>query len=236
MSGSSPRGVMFDLFHTLTARESESQFPFTSDVLGIDRRLWDELLIERSRWRLAGEEKNPYTIIRTLALQADPTIPEDRIREAVRVRTRRFRDTLARVPSRNVETLHRLRSSGLKLGLVSNADAMEVEGWRDSPLFGRFDAEVFSCESGCVKPEREIFDKCLEGMGVSASDCIFVGDGGSNELVMAKTLGMRTVFVSGVISELWPDRIDERLAASDYHIEWVPELLPLLGLASTAPV
>jgi len=231
-----PNGIVFDLFHTLTAPESQSAFPFTSDVLGIERRLWDELLMERSRWRLAGHERDPYVIIRTLALEADPTIPDDRIREAARVRANRFRDTLARVPAENIEVLHRLRSAGVKLGLVSNADFMEVAGWNESPLCGCFDTEVFSCVVGCVKPERAIFEKCLDGLGLAATECLFVGDGGSNELVVAKALGMQTVFVSGVISELWPERVNERRAVSDHHIEWISELLPLLGLESLVRV
>ena len=47
---------------------------------------------------------------------------------------------------------------------------------------------------------------------------------------------MQTVFVSGVISELWPERINERRAVSDHHIEWISELLPLLGLESLVRV
>lgn len=61
------RGVVFDLFHTLTGPESQwSTLPWTSDVLGIDRRTWNELLTQRSRWRLAGEEADPFVIISTL--------------------------------------------------------------------------------------------------------------------------------------------------------------------------
>jgi len=49
------RAVVFDLFHTLTGPEDEwSYLPWTSDVLGIDRDVWNELLITRSRWRLTG--------------------------------------------------------------------------------------------------------------------------------------------------------------------------------------
>jgi len=50
------RGLVFDLFHTLTARESEwSRHPATYEMLGVDRRAWDQVLIESSRWRLVGE-------------------------------------------------------------------------------------------------------------------------------------------------------------------------------------
>ena len=225
------RGVIFDLFHTLTGKESEwSDLPWTSDVLGIDRRLWDELLTARSRWRLAGEERDPLKILTALAREADPSISDERIREALRVRVKRFRDALQRVPDENIEALKSLRAAGLRLGLISNADVMEVEAWHDCPLAGLFDAEVFSCEVGCVKPEPAIYERCLKQLGVSAGACVFVGDGGSNELAGARNLGLTTVFVSGVTAELWPERVEERMSLADYHVERVPEMIGLLGL------
>ena len=223
------KGVVFDLFHTLTARESEwSDLPTTSRVLGIDRRLWDDLLMTRSRWRLAGEERDPYTILATLAREADPSISDQRIREALRVRIQRFRDTLQRIPAENVECLRALRARGLRVGLISNADVVEVAAWDDSALAGMFDAEIFSCDVGCVKPERAIYEKCLHALGLPAKECLFVGDGGSNELAGAKAVGMSTVFVSGVMAEIWPERVEALLAQCDHHVERVPQVLNLL--------
>jgi putative hydrolase of the HAD superfamily len=227
------RAVIFDLFHTLTGPEAEwSELPWTSDVLGIDRGIWNELLVSRSRWRLAGEETDPYAIVRTLAREIDPMIPEERIQEATRVRIQRFRDSLARIPTENIETLRALRAAGLRLGLISNADVMEAAPWRTCPLAGLFDVELFSCEVGLVKPEPAIYARCTQALGVPPAECLFVGDGGSHELVGAKEAGMATVFVSGVMASIWPDRVEERQATSDHHIEWIPELLPLLGIMS----
>lgn len=225
------RAVIFDLFHTLTGPEVEwSDLPWTSDVLGIERSTWHDLLVSRSRWRLAGEETDPYAIVRTLALEIDPTISDERIQEATRVRIQRFEDSFARIPTENVEALQALRAAGFRLGLMSNADVMEVAPWPTCPLAGLFDVEVFSCEVGLVKPEPAIYAHCIRALGVPPAQCLFVGDGGSNELVGAKAAGMYTAFVSGMMASLWPDRIEERRATSDYHIERIPELLPLLGL------
>ena len=200
------KAIVFDLFHTLTGLESEwSDLPWTSDVLGIDRAVWNAALHTRSRWRLAGEEKDPYRIVARLAREIDPALTDETLRRAVEVRTARFRHSLSRVPAANVAALRRLRAAGLRLGLISNADVMEVAAWADSPLAGLFDAEVFSCLVGCVKPEPEIFARCLEALEVTAQESIFVGDGSSDELIGAKAVGMKTVFVSGVIRELWPD-------------------------------
>jgi putative hydrolase of the HAD superfamily len=225
------QAIIFDLFHTLTGPDAEwSELPWTADVLGVDRGVWNELLVSRSRWRLAGQETDAHTIVRTLAREIDPDIAEERIQEATRVRIQRFKDSLTRSPAENVETLRDLRAAGLRLGLISNADVMEAAPWPTSPLAGLFDVALFSCAVGLVKPEPEIYARCIQALGVSPGECLFVGDGGSNELVGAKAAGMSTVFVSGVMAELWPERIEERRAISDHHVERIPELLSLLDL------
>ena len=223
--------MIFDLFHTLTGLESEwSDLPVTSDFLGIDRRTWDGVLHEKSRQRLTGELSDPFLILRDLAHQIDPTIADEKIRQAVAIRIRRFREALRRTPPANTDLLRQLRKSGLRLGLISNADKMEVASWADCPLAGLFDFEVFSCEVGLVKPEPTIYRTCLDGLALSPQECIYVGDGGSNELVGAREVGLTTVFVSGIIAELWPERIPARMAIADHHIKDLPEILPLLGL------
>src|SRR5262245_6726042 len=141
--------VIFDLFHTLTGPEEEwSRLPWTSDILGIDRGAWNELLLSRSRWRLTGGETDAQTIVRTLAREIDPAIPEERIQEATRVRIERFKDSLTKIPAENIETIRDLRQAGFRLGLISNADVMEAAPWPNSPLAGLFDVEVFSCAVG----------------------------------------------------------------------------------------
>jgi putative hydrolase of the HAD superfamily len=225
------QAIIFDLFHTLTGPDAEwSELPWTADVLGVDRGVWNELLVSRSRWRLAGQETDAHTIVRTLAREIDPDIAEERIQEATRVRIQRFKDSLTRIPAENVETLRDLRAAGLRLGLISNADVMEAALWPTSLFAGLFDVALFSCAVGLVKLEPEIYARCIQALGVSPGECLFVGDGGSNELVGAKAAGMSTVFVSGVMAELWPERIEERRAISDHHVERIPELLSLLDL------
>jgi putative hydrolase of the HAD superfamily len=225
------RAVIFDLFHTLTAREADwSDLPPTCEVLGIDRLTWDRALTESSRWRLAGEERDPQRILHRLVREVDPTITEETIQRAIGVRMQRFGQVFQRIPPRNVETLKRLRAAGFKLALLSNADAMEVSCYSSGILAGLFDVEIFSCDAGCVKPEPEIFHHCLAQLALPAADCVFVGDGGSDELQGASALGIRTIFASGILEDIWPERIAARRAVADHHVRWIPEILPLLGV------
>jgi FMN phosphatase YigB (HAD superfamily) len=58
---------------------------------------------------------------------------------------------------------------------------------------GCFDWLLRKKEQGLVKPDKEIFYRCLQKLSVKAEECLYVGDGGSQELETAKALGMRAV-------------------------------------------
>ena len=88
-----------------------------------------------------------------------------------------------------------------------------------------FDSVVFSCNVGCVKPEPRIYEICMKELDVEPSQCLFVGDGGSRELEDARNLGITTVMITRVISEIWPDKIDERKKYADFVIERLNELV-----------
>ncbi|NLW50219.1 MAG: HAD family hydrolase [Candidatus Brocadiaceae bacterium] len=221
------KAVVFDLFHTLTAIESSwgKGLPFTCDMLGVSREAWDDQLQVHSRARLTGQVQDPIRIIGEMARAIDPTIGDVAVVAAVANRVRRFEAALLDIPDETVAVLQTLKSRGKRLGLISNADVMEVEAWGRSPVAGFFDAAVFSCLVGTVKPEREIYEFCLNRLGVSPSEAAFVGDGGSSELQGARAAGMVTVMITGIIRELWPDRIEERKAHADFVIERLPELV-----------
>jgi putative hydrolase of the HAD superfamily len=59
---------------------------------------------------------------------------------------------------------------------------------RDSLAFMRrnfdwlalFDAQIYSCELGCSKPNRVIYEHCLDRLDVPAGDCLFVDDSTEN--------------------------------------------------------
>lgn len=222
------RAVVFDLFHTLTRRESEwSNLPWTSDALGIARTTWYEALTKRSRWRLAGHVTDPIEIVRSLALEIDPTLTEEAILAAAGYRQARFQESLSRIPAANVAVLDELRRRGLLLGLISNADVSEIASYSRCPLAGCFDSEIFSCAVGAVKPEPEIYRASLTALGVEPAECVFVGDGGSDELKGAREVGLYAVLMSGVIEEMWPERIPTLAQDADAHIRSLSELLGL---------
>jgi len=91
-----------------------------------------------------------------------------------------------------VEYIRRLRPT-YRTGLISNAwpeirEQIENE-WR---IADAFDKLIISAEVGLAKPDPRIYQLALEGLGVEASQAIFVDDFVEN-LEAASALGMHTV-------------------------------------------
>ena len=53
------------------------------------------------------------------------------------------------------------------------------------------DVTCLSCVEGIQKPDQRIFKLCLDRLGLKAGECLYIGDGGSNELEAAKECGMK---------------------------------------------
>ena len=236
--------IIFDLFHTLTSLEStgrvetpakdtmhgnkfsetSSSGPTTSEMLGISRDAWNEQLMEKSHQRLAGEWQNPFAFIGKMAHAIDPSITDDLIKAAVLNRIDRFAQAMHGIPVEHVNVLNELKTRGKKIALISNADVTEVAAWDESPIAPLFDSTVFSCKVGYVKPEREIYEACLSELSISANDCVYVGDGGSDELKGARLLGMTTVMITGEVEQIWPDKLESRKKDADFVIKKLSEL------------
>jgi putative hydrolase of the HAD superfamily len=221
------KAIVFDLFHTLTSVESSwgASLPATSELLGVDRRAWNEQLLARSRDRLIGAKTDPFEIIAEMALAIDPSIPEDLIRAATENRIARFAAAVTDLPAETVAVLESLKARGKLLGLITNADVMEIAAWYQNDIHHLFDSTVFSCRAGMAKPERGIYELSLRELGVAAADAAFVGDGGSDELQAARDAGMTSIMVTGIVRELWPEQIAERRGQADFVIERLGELV-----------
>jgi putative hydrolase of the HAD superfamily len=219
--------VLFDLFHTLTDVNDSPGIP-SWRILGVDPITWNRTILDDSRHHALGEEPDPFLSLRRIVHSIDPSIPEERIHEAVANRRARFRHALVNIRPAVVESLSSLRVSGFRLGLVSNAAYDEVEAWPDSPLAPLFDAALFSCHEKVMKPDPEIYLWCAERLRVAPGRCLFVGDGGSREHAGARAVGMATVLMLGFLEESLPAVAAARPRDADGVVRSLAELETLI--------
>ena len=86
-------------------------------------------------------------------------------------------------------------SKKYKLGVIANQVA-GTKGRLDNWGIGKyFDVVVASAEAGCAKPDLKIFNLALEQAGCKPNDAVMIGDRLDNDIVPAKQIGMKTVWV-----------------------------------------
>jgi putative hydrolase of the HAD superfamily len=218
--------VIFDLFHTLVSLEgSYSPGEGVWDYLGISEQEWRGALFSDTDDRLRGRIVDPNDVVRDIVCKLVPDISDDRTKQASRIRAEQFHRALSNVQTHVVEAVGAIRSRGKRLGLISNADRIEISSWAESAIADCFDSAVFSCVVGFIKPERQIYSTACESLGVPAHRCLFVGDGGNDELAGARRAGMDAAITLEFIQDPDSDAMMHRRAQADFEIARISDLL-----------
>ena len=181
---------LFDLFFTLATFEAHV-YKHEIERLRITLADWERAVIESGAY--LGYVTEPMELMRDFVRCAGVTISEEELQALCEGRIARVREIVTNVRPEILDMLCELKRRGHGLCLVSNADAIDLLPWPDSPLASLFDEAIFSCEVHLQKPDPAIYLLAASRMGARPEDCVFIGDGGSNELAGAKAVGMRTV-------------------------------------------
>lgn len=217
--------IIFDLFHTLsTMRHAGVDGPETHELLGISREEYLLALFGDAEQRLKGVLSDPVEIVADIARAADSPIQPGEYACVADHRARRFAESLERVSETTLAALDCLKGYGKRLALISNADAMEGAGWPNSPLASRFEVTIFSFQVGHAKPEPAIYNCCMQQLNAVADQCVYVGDGGSNEFDGARSVGIPSICTTEFTRDIWPERIPERAARADAVVGSLSEL------------
>ncbi len=121
------------------------------------------------------------------------------------------------------QTLTCLRTSGLKLGLITNGSIrMQSQKLQCLALSPLFDTILISDAEGISKPDRQIFHRALERLNTSPAQAVFVGDHPEVDVAGARAAGMQAIWRR--------DPSVSRMVEADGVIEELADLLTWLGL------
>lgn len=213
------RAVVFDLWQTLVAFPTESAnalYGQMADAVGAPRERFQEVWFSGRSVRERGPLVDSVRwVFDELGLDADP---------AVIVTLRRDWTRNALVPRADaLSTVAELRRRGHALGLITVCSEEVAQLWEESAFAGRFDATIFSCNVGVLKPDPRIYELCCERLGVALEESLFVGDGANYELPGAERVGMTAIQLRAPGEELTPPGKEWQGAT----IESLDELLDL---------
>ena len=109
-----------------------------------------------------------------------------------------------------------------KLGIIANQSLGTQERIDNWGIGKYFDVVASSAEAGCAKPDPRIFNLALEKAGCDPSDAVMVGDRLDNDIIPAKKLGMKTVWVRQGFAIY--QSIDDESARPDHIVDSIEEL------------
>ena len=222
------RAVCFDMFDTLADAHRQLEHS-ECDVLGITPAEWGAAMWEEDlcRDRGLGFVKTVREMIDRACDNLPFQVSEEKRKAVEAARCERLRLAVTEIDGQIVDTIRQLKESGLKIGLISNADVCDRLYWDQSPVYPYFDDSIFSCAVTMLKPDPEIFLLSLSHLGVKPSEALFVGDGGSRELKGAKAVGMGTVCTEYLVRHPAKER-KVILKSADYTIRQFRELLDIV--------
>jgi HAD superfamily hydrolase (TIGR01549 family) len=124
------------------------------------------------------------------------------------------------------DVLEALKQRGLKLGLAANQPAGALAELGRQGIGHYFANPGISAVYGYRKPDVRLFLRACEDLGVAPHECVMVGDRVDNDVVPARSLGMRTVLLrAGRHAAQQPRSWDE---SPDVEVLSTPELLPAI--------
>lgn len=109
-----------------------------------------------------------------------------------------------------------------KLGIIANQSLGTQERIDNWGIGKFFDVVMASAEAGCAKPDLKIFSAALDKAGCKPADAVMVGDRLDNDIIPAKKLGMKTIWVRQGYAIY--QSIDDESKRPDHIVDSINEL------------
>ena len=113
-----------------------------------------------------------------------------------------------------------------KLGIIANQLPGLEERLKDFGILDHFSAIFSSADLGLAKPDLAIFRLALQKTNCLPHQAIMIGDRLDNDIVPAKRIGMKTIWIKQGFSRLAQVKnLEER---ADWTVEKLTDVLPIL--------
>ncbi|WNM41333.1 HAD family hydrolase [Micromonospora halotolerans] len=187
------QAVLFDFFGTLTCCVQRGSAHRTiAELLGCSADTLVEVLDRSYYQRASGRFGNAEATLRWVCGQAGVDPSDEAVRAAVASRHRAVRaDTRLRAEA--VPVLAELRGRGVRTGLISDCTHELPAFLPQLAVAPLLDVRVFSVQVGRCKPDAALYLDACHRLDLAPTDCLYVGDGGSQELTGAERAGLTAV-------------------------------------------
>lgn len=222
------QAIIFDLFGTLVDSYSVQGYNrlLTDMASALElpaedfSKFWRDTTYERG----IGIFKTTEESIRYICNILKVSVSDENIRKCEQIRLENTRKALT--PKNGaIDILKSLRGLGYKIGLITNCSAEVPLLWKNTEFFHLLDATIFSASVGLKKPDAQIYNLACEQLGIEPNECLYIGDGDSNELSGASQSGMDAVMIRD------PNEMDPyRLVEVDWDGRKIEKLTEIMDL------
>lgn len=189
---SSLRAVIFDYGRVLSLPPSDADWAAFAAATGLTLdtlhyRYWEHRDLYDRKEISAAEYWERVT---------DDIIEGDRLAELIALDDAQW----TRVNPEMLRRARQLSAAGLKTAILSNMQIDMLRVMRTKfDWLDEFDVQMYSCEVGLVKPDREVYLECLQRLDVRPKEALFLDDKQKNT-AGAEAVGMHTLLFDGDMS------------------------------------
>ena len=190
----SPKAVIFDFGNVLSESQPAADVQALANILDLPVPRFTEIYWQ-FRIEYDAAALDPLAYWNTVARTASRTLTPAQISTLLEIDSRSWSHPAPVM----LQWARDLRAAGIRTALLSNMPAPIRDHILGCAWLPDFDARVFSCDFGRTKPAPEIYKHCLEQLGVSAPEALFLDDREPN-IRAAEALGLPAVLFTDAAS------------------------------------
>jgi putative hydrolase of the HAD superfamily len=192
------KAVIFDLYGTLVTTFSEKEYQKVvmqmASILSVPPEPFRELWAATDAESFLGILSHDQAKIRYICDRLGLSVERGKTVKAFEILLNYEATSMLPRPEA-IDVLSTLKLKGYKIGLISDCPSNTPVLWENTGLKPFFEVTIFSCAVGLRKPDPRIYQLALEQLNVKPQECLYIGDGGSNELTGALKAGMHPVLI-----------------------------------------
>lgn len=184
--------IIFDLWQTLAYRDVD--YSTTSKMLEETKtnipkdkfvKIFEESL-QTKKW------KSKFEAYENLCQNMGLETTEHNVKLLMEIRNKAENET--KLFPHTISMLQKLKSQGLKTGLISNSSVFAVEQIKTKTnLLNYIDYPLFSFDVGVIKPDSKFFVEMLRISKCKPEETIMIGDKVNDDVIPAKNIGMNAI-------------------------------------------
>lgn len=192
------KAIVFDYGKVLTLQPTPEDWGKLAEVVGVSTDA-----LQHAYWGLREDYDravyNGESYWKAVAKQLGRTVTREQAVQLVELDDTQW----TRENPEMLDFAWRAQGAGLKIGILSNMQFNMLRTMRRKLAWlDRFDAQLYSCEIGKVKPEPESYHKALQALGVEAGESVFFDDKQVN-IDGAQAVGMHATLFAGDMNTVY---------------------------------